>query len=270
VAARDPQDIRNMFTYDGTTVDNGATVGLYTVRFFNTSGSAVYVKVDTEFPSGGDYYDHVRNGLGTQVLWVALAEKAYAVANGLGYVTTANEYQDSYNALYGGWPSWALPAITGKPATRYSINPTNIAADWNAGDLIVLDTTHPASSELFPEHCYAVVGYNPSSSRPFELFNPWGTQANGWVPGMTGKVLGLFWVNAQFISQNFAGQTIGAGTASGDAIDRSIDELTDLATLGGDSDSSGMIVSAPQGLTGDMAGAHRFVGHSPRLRSGIS
>ncbi len=36
VAARDPQDIRNMFTYDGTTVDNGATVGLYTVRFFNS------------------------------------------------------------------------------------------------------------------------------------------------------------------------------------------------------------------------------------------
>ena len=91
-----------MFTYDGTTVDNGATVGLYTVRFFNTSGSAVYVKVDTELPSGGEYYDHVRNDLGTQALWVALAEKAYAEANGLGYVTTSNEYQDSYNALDGG------------------------------------------------------------------------------------------------------------------------------------------------------------------------
>ena len=38
VAARDPQDILNMFTYDGTTVDNGDMVGLYTVRFFNTSG----------------------------------------------------------------------------------------------------------------------------------------------------------------------------------------------------------------------------------------
>ena len=102
VAARDPQDIRNMFTYDGTIVDNGATVGLYTVRFFNTSGSAVYVQVDTELPSGGEYYDHVDNDLGTQVLWVALAEKAYAVANGLGYVTTSNEYQNSYNALDGG------------------------------------------------------------------------------------------------------------------------------------------------------------------------
>ena len=41
VAARDPQDIKNMFIYDGTTVDNGSTVGLYTVRFFSTRGSAV-------------------------------------------------------------------------------------------------------------------------------------------------------------------------------------------------------------------------------------
>jgi hypothetical protein len=211
VAARDPQDIRNMFTYDGTTVDNGATVGLYTVRFFNTSGSAVYVKVDTEFPSGGDYYDHVRNDLGTQVLWVALAEKAYAVANGLGYVTTANEYQDSYSALYGGWPSWALPAITGKPAGNYSINSTNLASDWSSGDLIELVTSSPRSSYLFPNHVYAVVGYNPASSKPFELFNPWGTDSSGWCPGETNKIYGLVWVNAAFISQNFIKQSIGHG-----------------------------------------------------------
>ncbi len=211
VAARDPQDIRNMFTYDGTTVDNGATVGLYTVRFFNSSGSAVYVKVDTEFPSGGDYYDHVRNDLGTQVLWVALAEKAYAVANGLGYVTTANEYQDSYTALYGGWPSWALPAITGKPAGNYSINSTNLASDWNSGDLIELVTSSPRSSYLFPNHVYAVVGYNPASSKPFELFNPWGTDSSGWCPGETNKIYGLVGVNAAFISQNFIKQSIGRG-----------------------------------------------------------
>ncbi len=48
------------------------------------------------------------------------------------------------------------------------------------------------------------------------------------------------------------------------------DGLTELATLGGDSDPSGMIRSTPQGLTGGVAAAHRFVGHSPRLRSGIS
>ena len=211
VAARDPQVIRNMFTYDGTTVDNGATVGLYTVRFFNTSGSAVYVKVDTEFPSGGDYYDHVRNALGTQVLWVALAEKAYAVANGLGYVTTGNEYQDSYSALFGGWPSWALPAITGKPAGNYNINSTNLASDWNSGDLIVLVTSSPRSSYLFPNHCYAVVGYNAASSNPFELFNPWGTDSSGWCPGESSKIYGLRWVSSAFISQNFIKQSIGSG-----------------------------------------------------------
>src|SRR5262249_36633688 len=34
VATRDPRAIRNMFTYDGTTVENRAAVRVYTVRFF--------------------------------------------------------------------------------------------------------------------------------------------------------------------------------------------------------------------------------------------
>jgi hypothetical protein len=211
VAARDPQDIRNMFTYDGTTVDNGATVGLYTVRFFNTNGVAVYVQVDTELPDGGEYYDHVANDLGTQALWVALAEKAYAEANSLGYVTTGHEGQDSYGALNNGDPAWALQAITGKSASDYSINPTNIAAAWNAGNLIVLWTGNPPSSYIVGSHCYAVVGYNASSSQPFELFNPWGTDSStatpsepAWAPGYSGTIYGLFWENAAFVSQNFA------------------------------------------------------------------
>ncbi len=53
-------------------------------------------------------------------------------------------------------------------------------------------------------------------------------------------------------------------------VDDAANGLTDLATLGGDSDPSGMIGSAPQGLTGGMAGTHRFVGHFPRLRITIS
>ena len=48
------------------------------------------------------------------------------------------------------------------------------------------------------------------------------------------------------------------------------DGLTELATLGGDSDPSGMIRCAPQRLTGGVAGAQRFVGHFPRLRIAIS
>ena len=96
VAARDPQIIRNMFTYDGTTVDNGATVGLYTVRFYTLNDVAIYVQVDTELPGGGGVYAHVNKALGAQALWVALAEKAYIEASSLGCVDTDIEYLDSY------------------------------------------------------------------------------------------------------------------------------------------------------------------------------
>jgi Calpain family cysteine protease/Tectonin domain len=215
VAARDPQDIKNMFTYDGTTVDNGATVGLYTVQFFNPNGSAFDVEVDTDLPSAGEYYDHVDNALGTQALWVALAEKGYAEANALGLVTTNNEYQGCYSALNYGDPSWALQAITGKSASDYSINPTNIATAWNSGQLVVLCTPdNPPSSYIVGNHCYAMVGYNASSGDPFEVFNPWGTQSNGWAPGETNKIYGLFIANAAFISQNFDQQSFGTGTTN--------------------------------------------------------
>ena len=113
VAARDPADIQDMFTAAGTTVVNGSTVNLYTVRFFNSAGVAQYVTVDTELPSAGGYYDQVSNG----VLWVALAEKAYAEANAAGNVTTQYVGSDSYAALNGGDPAWALrPSPASRPA----------------------------------------------------------------------------------------------------------------------------------------------------------
>ena len=108
-----------MFTYQGTTVENGATVGLYSVRFFNGAGVAKYVTVDTELPNGGQWYDQPQNG----VLWVALAEKAYAEANGAGYVTTGTPGSDSYNALNAGNPVWALQAITGKIRQQFQHQP---------------------------------------------------------------------------------------------------------------------------------------------------
>ena len=61
--------------------------------------------------------------------------------------------QDSYAALNYGDPAWALQAITGNPATDYSINPTNIATAWDSGDLIVLATDTPASSYIVGGHC---------------------------------------------------------------------------------------------------------------------
>jgi hypothetical protein len=199
VAARNPSLIESMFTYKGTEVENGATVGLYSVRLYSTNGTAEYITVDTELPDGGKYYDMPENG----VLWVALAEKAYAEANGAGYVTTQEVGSDSYNALNGGDPAWALHAITGQSANDFAINPTNLAAAWNAGDYIVIATgATTANSAIVSDHAYAVVGYTASSSTPFEVYNPWGT-----VQASEAHVYGLFNASAATLSQNFVEQT---------------------------------------------------------------
>jgi hypothetical protein len=213
VAARYPTDIQNMFSYAGTTVENGSTVSLYYVRFFDGSGSAHWFLVDTELPSGGGYYDHPANG----VLWVALAEKAYAQANAAGVVTTGNEYSDSYGALNGGWPSWALQAVTGYSAAEYSVNPSDVVSAWNAGELVCLCTSSPASNMIVPSHCYALVAYNGGSGLPFEIYNPWGTDGSGYALGTYNghQVYGLFNANAAFVSQNFAQESFGWGTAPG-------------------------------------------------------
>ncbi len=211
VAARYPSDIENMFTDLGSAMENGSAVELYNVRFFNNAGVPEYVTVDTELPSGGGYYDQPANS----VLWVALAEKAYAEANGEGFVTTSSPGSDSYNALDGGQPSWALQAITGKSASSFAINPTNIAAAWNAGELIVLGSSSaPASPYIVGDaqetHAYAVVNYTASSSMPFEVYNPWGADSSGWALGLFNgqKVYGLFFASAGFLSQNFATQSV--------------------------------------------------------------
>ena len=66
------------------------------------------------------------------------------------------------------------------------------------------------------DHAYAVVGYNPSSLQPYEVFNPWGTDNNGWAPtNQPNTVLGLFWANAASLSDNFAASSFGTGVAAG-------------------------------------------------------
>jgi hypothetical protein len=58
VADRNPQAIQNMFTYQGTTSDNGNTVALYTVRFYNGYGAPIYVHVNADLVSPGRYRRH--------------------------------------------------------------------------------------------------------------------------------------------------------------------------------------------------------------------
>ena len=114
---------------------------------------------------------------------------------------------DSYAALNGGYPSWALQAITGKSASDFSINPTNIAAAWNAGQLIVLGSSPNAGDNLIVgdsqgTHAYAVVNYNASSSTPFELYNPWGlSSVVGHTSTFNGHQVydGPFWFGSSLI-----------------------------------------------------------------------
>jgi hypothetical protein len=220
VAARSPQSVRNMFTYEGTTVENGVNVPLYMVRFFTSSGQADYVTVDTKLPQGGNYYDHVTNALtGQNILWVALAEKAYAEANGLGYITTANAHSDSYAGLNGGDPAKALQSITGKQAYDYSFVAGNLASDWNAGYPIVITSDAGSGANLYVDpnnpyivgdHAYAVVGYNGSS---FQVLNPWGTYSNGTAPskGYNGQyVWGETWFSPAFLAANFSSVALGS------------------------------------------------------------
>jgi hypothetical protein len=248
VAARYPADIRNMFTYDGTTVENGAVVGVYTVRLFDHTGAPHNIIVDTELPAGGTYYDHVAAG----VMWAALAEKAYVQANGAGYVTSQHVGSDSYAALEGGYAAWALQAITGRSASQFSINPSNIAAAWNAGQLIVLDSSTHASSQYIvgdssETHAYAVVGYDPSSSNPFKVYNPWGTDAQGWALGAYHghAVWGLFNASAAFLSANFAWQTVGVGAEDdGDGHAKSADNVARTTVLSGAAASNSSLIES--------------------------
>ena len=208
VAVRAPSDITSMITYDGSATENGSVVGYYTVRFYNKADVPQYFVVDSQLPDAGGLNDHPVNG----VLWVALVEKAYVEANAAGVVTSNHVGINDYDALNDGDPSWALQAITGKPASDYGINPNNIAAAWNQGKFIVLCTTNPVSSHIVANHCYALVDYNSSWGDPYKLYNPWGDGYDYYAdPQHT--IYGLFFANGVFLSQNFSSES-QAGAAA--------------------------------------------------------
>jgi Calpain family cysteine protease len=273
VAVQDQRDITDMFTYDGTIWDSGRNVGLYTVRLYSTSGAPEEFLVDTELPNGGVYYDdQVTTSLSpsTNALWVALAEKAYAVANGAGYVTTFDLGSDSYDALNSGFPSWALQAITGQTATDFNpIKASTMATDWTAGNFIVLTTGSPPSPNIVGDHCYAVVGYSPSlyPSQPYEEFNPWGTTSLNATPSTpasfygSSTIWGLFWESPSFLSMNFDGFSLGTAASHGNDVDGPVDALTGSTTGDGGSGGTGTI-SLTRHSPGDLADAETAAARS--------
>ncbi len=200
LAARDRGVIQNMFIYDGTS--NG--IDIWTVRLFE-DGSPVYVTVDNQLPTknGSIFYDRPQGG----VLWVALAEKAYAELNEFVPNLTRFPGENSYAALDQGNGHQAmktLSTLTGQDATAEG--PGTTWSQIQAGRPAVLLTADPPPSPYIRDHhYYAAIDYDPGTGR-FTLFDPYGiqkSQADGRY--------GLFWANATFIYQNFQFNVAGIG-----------------------------------------------------------
>ena len=236
VAARDPSDIRNMFTYDGTTMENGSVVGLYTVRFFDNAGAPEYVTVDTELPSGGGYYDQPVNG----VLWVALAEKAYAEANGAGIRHHPASGQRLLRRPERRRP--VLGACKPSPGSRRAITALTPPTSPPPGTRV--SSSCSATSNAVPVPTSSATTPTPSSATTrraasrLRCTTRGGPTLRGGPRATPAQIYGLFSASASFLSQNFAEQTIGTGTAAG------LDDHGNSLQVGAGSANSGSAISA--------------------------
>jgi hypothetical protein len=215
MAQNDPATIQSMFTYEG--VANGSAV--YAVRFYN-NGQADYVTVDDQLPVGTDangnpmleaagYGDPVNNP--QTVLWVSLAEKAYAQLSAEGWSRAyeqgwrADWNVNTYDSLNIGWGYHSLEEITGRTGTTVNV-PSSTAANSGAakqqlisaiqaGDLIVLASDDPKGSlpyGVVKNHYYAVTGY---ANGKFDLLNPYADEATYKPDGA--RTLQLTWAQLQ-------------------------------------------------------------------------
>jgi hypothetical protein len=240
--AQNSTAITNMITHLGTIDENGVSVEVASVRFFDSSGNPHSVIVDSNLPSGGFRYDQPVGGVSgsvnvnnapVPVLWAALVEKAYAEADGRGYVTGSQNNTNDYDSLGnlpldasgnapGGQANWALQAITGKSVSSGSFtSTTDIATAWLNKQPIVLGTPQSTSvltvngTTVASFHAYAVVAYD-ASTKQFTLFNPWGV--NGKNETIKGKGTyfcpGTVSGTVQQLAAAFTGMNVGSGVTA--------------------------------------------------------
>jgi hypothetical protein len=124
------------------------------------------------------------------VLWVALAEKAYAQMNEAGWLRPADwgGGQNSYAGIEGGMFSDASRQIANRAGWDYNVtglgNETALSNAVAAGKLIgFASTTNPGDSRVVGNHQYIVIAYN-SSTKVVTLFNPWGIGNGSQYPGL--------------------------------------------------------------------------------------
>lgn len=178
IALHDNDIISSMF------IDNGDNT--YTVRFYDYSGDADYVTVDSYLPV--DQWGRPVFVDYTTELWVALAEKAYAQLNESGWIGHSKQNQqntdlrpedddtNSYLGIYSGYPHDATEQITGQAMSYGWIDNTSfeaIATAFSAGHPVSLSSKSSVDAYIVPTHAYALVGYN-ATAQTVTLYNPWG------------------------------------------------------------------------------------------------
>jgi ribosomal protein L21E len=213
IASRNQQAIRDIFD------DNGD--GTFTVRFFgrNSSGVATpdYVTVDRRLPTySGVYlyyagYGFTSNSPST-VLWVALAEKAYAQWNETG--RAGRDGTNSYAGIEGGWMSNVNFQILGYNSTNYSFTTTTQQTLINAigsGQAVTAGTKATVASGLVATHAYSITAYNSSTGR-FTLHNPWGNTHP--APLTWGELQANFSMFTTTAPQGSGGEVVSSGFRS--------------------------------------------------------
>jgi hypothetical protein len=195
IADSNPAAIQNMF------INNGD--GTYTVRFYtgsygtsynpsngswsdgftNNQGTADYVTVDSKLPttsSGMLVYSDYGNSASSSsnVLWIALAEKAYAEWNQTG--KEGRDGTNNYASIAGGWMATVDAQVLGHNATDYSVTNADekYAINALAAHQAVTTGTFAANYGLVADHAYAIIGYTASTGT-FTLYNPWGFDQPG-------------------------------------------------------------------------------------------
>lgn len=197
ITTKDAQKIVDMFT------DNGDDT--WTVKLFNKS-KPYYVTVDKMLPvdaqnefvftGDGQRFDNPHN-----VLWAALAEKAYAQFAEFGFLETDGPKTNSYSALDEGYANLAMQNILGVNVPSLAKIPqisatAMINAFRQERPVVFVSLESPPSAQIVSDHVYAMLGYNATTQK-FELFNPWGIVNNN-----TGKP-GILHLTFAEITQNY-------------------------------------------------------------------
>jgi hypothetical protein len=200
VRERHPEILRDMF------IDNGD--GTVTVRFFN-GGTREYVTVDRQLPfqvdgSGNVRFVFANNSSGkaladpTNILWAALAEKAFAQLNQSGWIGQDNT--NSYQGITDGGGAAAFSIITGRWAedhqmkTLFVLHVSHMTDDFRSGKMVTLctykDRDDVPNGMIQEEHCYTLVSVS-GDGQTFLVYNPWAIDSKAGNDGIDDGFLTL-------------------------------------------------------------------------------